>query len=243
MTTTTTTIIKHDDFKITQDERNQYIFNIDFSPYTNSQILIQSITKTNILKGTTMTTMTKTNTNTNTTTNTTKTLQFKATKVSTFTQYKESQLKKKHYTDVLLIVHHLVTQLEYLIKNTQHVFIGYNPKNIIVIDDNKFIYLSNEHLLPIENNNMISITCPFSTKDFFFSPELKRIKEIPTKINYKTSYYSLACLIMNIFQEENQQDQQDQQLLDSLPIKNTKLYWLLQRCLNEDPNKRSILFI
>ena len=235
-----TTIIKHDDFKITQDERNPYIFNIDFSPYTNSQILIQSITKTNILKGTTMTTITKTNTNTNTTTTKNNTLQFKATKVNTFTQYKQYQLKKRNYQEVLLFVQHLVSQLEYLIKNTKHTFIGYNPRNIIVIDDNKFIYLSNEHLLPIENNKTISITCPFSHKDFFFSPELKKIKEIPTKVNYKTSYYSLACLIMNIFQEE---DQQDQQLLDSLPIKNTKLYWLLQRCLNEDPNKRSILFI
>ena len=230
-----TTIIKHDDFKITQDERNPYIFNIEFSPYTNSQILIQSITKTNILKGTTMTTIKNTN----------NTLQFKATKVITFTQYKEEdQLKKRNYQSLLLFVHQLVTQLEYLIKHTKHTFIGYNPRNIIVIDDNKFIYLSNEHLLPIDNtNNTISITCPFSHKDFFFSPELKQIKEIPTKVNYKTSYYSLACLIMKLFQEEDQQDQPDQQLLDSLPIKNTKLYWLLQRCLNEDPNKRSILFI
>ena len=197
-----TTIIKHDDFKIIQDERNPYIFNIDFSPYTNSQILIQSITKTNILKGTTTTIK-----------NTNNTLQFKATKVITFTQYKEEdQLKKRNYQSLLLFVHHLVTQLEYLIKNTNHTFIGYNPRNIIVIDDNKFIYLSNEHLLPIDNNNStISITCPFSQKDFFFSPELKQIKEIPTKINYKTSYYSLACLIINIFQEEDQQDQPDQQ--------------------------------
>jgi hypothetical protein len=93
---TTTTIIEHDDFKITQDERNPYIFNIDFSPYTNSQILIQSITKTNILKGTTMTTITKTNTNTNKTTTKNNTLQFKATKVNTFIQYKEAQLKKKN---------------------------------------------------------------------------------------------------------------------------------------------------
>ena len=31
--------------------------------------------------------------------------------------------------------------------------------------------------------------------------------------------------------------------LDTHPIKNTKLYWLLSRCLLEDPNKRSIIFI
>jgi len=229
-----TTIIKHDDFKIIQDERNPYIFNLDFSPYTNSQILIQSITKTNILVGTTIT-------------NVNKTLQFKATKVITFKQYKEEQLKKKHhrmkFEKVLLLVKNLVTQMEYLIKETNHIFIGYHSRNIIVIDDNKFIYLSNEHLHKIESNT-ITITCPFSTKDFFFSPELKELKEIPTKINYKTSYYSLACLIINIFQlEQDQEDQEDQKVLDSLPIQNTKLYWLLHRCLNEDPNKRSILFI
>jgi hypothetical protein len=31
--------------------------------------------------------------------------------------------------------------------------------------------------------------------------------------------------------------------LNQLHFKNTKLYWLLSRCLVEDPGKRTILFI
>ena len=218
----------YDDFKIVQDERNPYIYTIEFSPYINSEPLLHSITKTNILIGTTIT-------------NDYKTLQFKAISVKSFTQYKEEQLKKNHYgityQEILLLLNNLVTQMEYLIKHTKHTFIGYHPKNIIVVDDNKYIYLSNEHLHSIKNDNIL-LTCPFTKKDFFFSPELEKIKEIPSKIHYKTSYYSLACLIIDVFKE-----QEDQEEMNALSIKNTKLYWLLKRCLHEEPNKRSILFI
>ena len=90
-----------------------------------------------------------------------------------------------------------------MINNYSKTFIGYNPKNILVIDENKFIYLpNNEELHDIEDNN-ITITYPFSQQDFFMSPEMFFIKEFPSKIHYKTSYYSLVCLIMYYLQSNN----------------------------------------
>jgi hypothetical protein len=80
------------------------------------------------------------------------------------------------------------------------------------------------------------------------APELYCIKEIPSFVNYKVSYFSLGYLILYTLLGDNDFIKEDclQQIkkhLDSLIIKNTKLYWLLERCLVEEPTNRSILFI
>ena len=103
-----------------------------------------------------------------------------------------------------------------------------------------------------ENEIDILVSYPFSTHDFYVSPELLKIKEIPSYIHYKTSYFSLACLAINSllcnsnFYNDYIINQNTEKMLDYLnnhPIKNTKIYWLLSRCLYEEPDKRSILYI
>ena len=96
----------------------------------------------------------------------------------------------------------------------------------------------------------MTISYPFTRDDFFMAPELYCIKEIPSFLNYKVSYFSLGCLILfgllgddDFIKEDCVEDlQQIKKHLDSLIIKNTKLYWLLERCLVEEPTNRSILF-
>jgi len=233
------------DITITKEKNN--IYSIFFSLYTDNRstnALIQSITKTNIINGATISSDYKT-------------LKFKAISVKSLSEY--ISLRE----NVCLLLKHIITQLQYLITQTKHTFIGFNPKNIWVIDDNKFVYLSIEHLHLIHDNN-VTITCPFSEVDFFCSPELKRVKQIPCLIHYKTCYYSLGCLIINEMLDEKEQEEQEQEQeeqeqeeqeqeqnnlldfkekLDSLFIKDTKLYWFLKRCLHEVPMKRSLLFI
>jgi hypothetical protein len=222
-------IILSNDYTIYQDEKTPHIYTIVFFPFTNSEALINSITKTKIITGATIT-------------NNYQTLQIKATSIQTLSQYKKSQ-KKEHCNQMLI---YLTQQLEYLIKKTNHTFIGYHPNNVIIIDENKFIYLSDEHLHKIEQNN-ITITYPFSKTDFFLSPELENIKEIPSKAHYKTSYYSLACLIIDIFKKKEEQEQPQEQTIieeqEMTCLKGSKIYYLLKRCLDPVPNKRSILFI
>jgi hypothetical protein len=229
-------IISTDDFTIFQDERNS-LYTIEFPSYTNSQLLINSITKTKIIIGATVT-------------NDYTSVSFKASSVR---QYKRDTYTCTYtYTKGLQMVKNLASQLEYLIVKTHNTFIGYNPSNIIVIDENKFIYLSNEHLHSIDKKNNITITSPFTKDDFFLSPELENTKIIPSSIHYKTSYYSLACLIIYVFTSEemkiyqnndNENDNNISGMLDFLSIKETKLYWLLERCLVQEPKKRCILFI
>ena len=53
----------------------------------------------------------------------------------------------------------------------------------------------------------------------------------------------LFFTILLISCENDKKEEVTLKHLDTHPIKDTKLYWLLSRCLLEDPNKRSIIFI
>jgi len=224
-------LIKTDDFSIEQDANTPHLHTITSLHSSTTQLLFDSLIKTRILVG--ATTTTKANTNKTT-------LVFTATSVA--------QLKKRHsYNKALQILFHLSKQLHHLIENTNHCFLGYSPENTIIVDETKCFYLSTEHLQPINPNNHIPITFPFSQDDFFLSPELKKIKEIPSQVHFKTSYYSLACLILYSLTDSyhldhlEEQEQEPEQVFTQ--IKETKLYWLLKRCLHENPLLRSITYL
>ena len=245
-------IIKNENFYIGQgeDEIDNKSFTIFFDSY--NEALIKSISKTKIILGAT-------------TTEKYKTLSFKAISVQRFSDF-QSELERKNktlkmpYNLALKMTHNLVTQLKYLITNFSQTFLGYSPENLIVIDKHKFVYLCNDFLLDIKNGNdynndndndndyNVLISYPFTRDDFFMAPELYCIKEIPSFVNYKVSYFSLGCLILFALIGDNidsdiEDLQEIKKHLDSLFIKNTKLYWLLERCLVEEPKNRSILFI
>ena len=166
-------------------------------------------------------------------------------------QYMKNGVKNLPVNVSSIMLNTLAIQLKYLIFAQTHSFIGYNPENIIVIDHNKFAYISTEHLSQIEENKIL-MSFPFSLQDFYLSPEQTRITELPSYIHYKTAYYSLACLVIDALTSDDSfvEDENDESLhdkitkqLDMLPMKGAKLYYLLKRCLEEDPKERSILFI
>ena len=221
------------DYQIIQNKDNKSLFTIQLNNYNiaNREAIVKSITKTKIILGATVT-------------NNYKTITFNTNSI-------ENQFQKQNpisHDTLLLILYNLSTQLKYMINNYSKTFIGYNPKNILVIDENKFIYLpNNEELHDIEDNN-ITITYPFSQQDFFMSPEMFFIKEFPSKIHYKTSYYSLACLIIYYLQPNNQQNDITQYKIEDIesniiPIKGTRIYFLLIRCLTKNIENRCILYI
>ena len=245
------------DYQIFQDNRTPDIYEIQFK--NPSEHLINSLIKTRILIGATAS-------------NNYKSLHFKASSIQTFTEfflYNESNNKVITITMAAKIINNLATQLNYLISFSLQTFLGYNMENIIVINENTFIYLSSEHLIRINpKTQQVLISYPFTSADFFLSPELTKIKSIPSRVHYKTTYFSLAYLIVTILQETKERQETIPetipettsettsettqnpttnaniiQTLDSLPIKGTKIYWLLKRCLVEDPKKRTIIYI
>ena len=228
-------IIERDDFKITKDSTNSNRYSITFA--MNSELLIRSISSTKIILGAT-------------TSENYDIISFNATSVESFKQYLNG-LKEMRYDSTLKMVSDLSLQLNYLLKTYKQTFLGYNPDNLIVVDGNKYIYISNEYLLNIDEDE-VTITSPFSQEDFFVSPELYNVKELPANVHYKTIYFSLGSIIiygltgnMDFLKDEDDKPiyQKLNNTLECLPIRGSKLYWLLKRCLDEEPKRRSIIFI
>jgi hypothetical protein len=123
-----------------------------------------------------------------------------------------------------------------------------------MINDETPAFLSNELVANIdEATGMATISCPFSLEDIYFSPELVNLKELPAFIHFKVAYFSLALFILHLLSREedtfyieyvkHKQLNIINKYLDNHIIKESKLYWLLSRCLDEDPNKRSFIYI
>jgi hypothetical protein len=216
------------------EEKNK-IFKIILE-YPNA-VLINSLTKTRIIQG-------------GTSTADYKTLKFKANSVKSLHQFQEEKQRDRlSISETATLIKDLANQLAYLLSISQTI-IGYNPENIIVINDNNFAFLGSEFLSKVEDN-MALVSFPFATNDFYVSPELLIVKELPSYVHYKTAYFSLGCLVLQALLSDNEfytdylQTKQInlENLFKSHPIKNTKLYGLLSRCLTEDPKTRSILLI
>ena len=207
------------------------IFKINFA--YPSRALINSLIKTKIIHG-------------GTATDDYKTLQFKA---NTVTTLKKSTNKVPLATQM---TSSLATQLSYLITAESRTIIGYAHENIIIINGKKSAFIGGEWVVELEGE-MFQLTYPFGPTDFFVSPELFRVKELPSYVHYKSAYFSLACLIAHVllggeheyYQEylKNKNPETILTYLTNSSINGTKLYWLLSRCLMDDPRKRSILFI
>jgi len=235
-------IYSNDNLNIIEEKGN--IFKINFT-YQN-EILINSLLKTRIIQG-------------GTSSDNYKMLKFKAKTVKTFRDFQNEENNRNgnlkiSVNTIALLFSNLVCQLNYLINVGSQIFIGYNLNDVIVINNNKFIFLGCEYLTEI-CDNMIQISYPFSQNDFFISPELLKIKEIPSYIHYKTCYFSLGLFILYILTNndemyseylkgyENDRYIKISEWLETLHIKNTKLYFVLSRCLNKIPENRNILFI
>ena len=107
-----------------------------------------------------------------------------------------------------------------------------------------FFYMNTKYLLPIKENKL-EITIPFLKNNPFLSPELLNIKEIPSHVNKKSIYYSIGVLISYVINSsliKNKYTQED--IINNLDtIYQTKLYYAVIRCFNENSQDRFLLYI
>jgi len=175
------------------------------------------------------------------------TITFSATSVQTYTEFRDMHLFDRNgvtqlnYDETMQVVSSLATQLKYLIDEQSSCFYLFDTDNLIVIDGNKFLYMSNDHMANVTPDGKVMLIQPFGKKipKTFVSPELTRVVCIPSKVDYRTAYYSLGALALHCLSGDNFGN--EDAVLGAL--KGTKLYAMLQRCLAEDPGERSILFI
>lgn len=127
-----------------------------------------------------------------------------------------------------------LTQQIKCLEKLKYAFYGHNVSDILIINDDIFININANTLLPIKDNT-ITFLCPFE-KTHFVNPEIKKITNLPSKIHFQSSYYSLAtlliyCLLTNDIQGIQKNDIQEN--LDAIlkPFFYTKIYWFLKHCL------------
>jgi hypothetical protein len=228
------TIFKNDNLELIKLENtNKYIIQFRVNTDENAA-LIRSLVRTRIIQGATVT-------------RDYLTIKFQAHSVETF--FSNNKIQKIQIAEAANILQTLANQLNYLLQYESKTILGYAPNQIILINGKTPAFLGSQLIAELdpEGENMATICCLFNTKEFFAAPELLKINRLPAKIHYKSSYFSLASLIIYllIYNPDNPDtfDNNPLSYLDKHPIKNTKLYSLLSRCLEEDPNKRSIIFI
>lgn len=156
-----------------------------------------------------------------------------------------SKLNLLTETQAIEMIQCLTRQIEYLNRNNL-AFYGFDKSDIIVINESIFLITSLNYLYNIDKERNINFYTPI-TKPFFSSPEFLSLKQLPSKISYKTNYYSLGALIIYFYLGTSLSLENDtkREELESLlkPIYYTKIYWFLLRCLKDNPEKRILLFI
>jgi hypothetical protein len=170
---------------------------------------------------------------------------FSAESVKDLKSYLQENNFKILQNKCIMLIDDLTKQIIYLRKKN-YGFYGFNIEDILVLDDNKFIICSCQYLLPIIEDNIIFYS-PI-TKPYFSNPEIININELPSKINYKCSYYSLGLLIIFCFLNKyllkgNEINTEEEIEKHIICLKDTKIYWFLKRCLKTEIKKRELLLI
>ena len=230
-----------DGFSIHKNE-HEHTFQIKCKQ--SSPVLIHSLLKTRLIHGHTD--------------ETNSVITLNAYSVKTLREFKE-EYKRIHKKDSLMVsdlakaIQSLTKQLSYLLTYEKHTILGYNPEYIVVINDTIFVFICNELIVPlVEHNNLAMICTPYSAFDFYFSPEMRQIKKIPVFLDYKTAFFSFGCLLVYLLTGNNDfyrkylgENVSNVMLreLENHPIKNTKIYWMLSRCLVENYKNRTFILI
>ena len=157
---------------------------------------------------------------------------------------KKNKLGYKQSETLFIFFQNLIKSLEK--DNCSNLLININ--DIMVINPRlaipNFFYMNTKYLLPIKENKL-EITIPFLKNNPFLSPELLNIKEIPSHVNKKSIYYSIGVLISYVINSslfKNKYTQED--IINNLDtIYQTKLYYAVIRCFNENSQDRFLLYI
>lgn len=127
------------------------------------------------------------------------------------------------------------------INNLGMVYLSLN--DIIVIDDKWFIINpESQNIYNINKDKNITINYPISL-GCYIGPELKNMKSLPYNIYYTSAYYSLALICIYSLNLNKQNPSEERTSTDYKKLINSQLYFILERCLEEDPKERIFMII
>jgi len=151
---------------------------------------------------------------------------------------KRNSKKEGHisYESIIKIIYDLGFTIKTL-ENSNKSILCFSIDDIIVLNDETFLFINTQKILDITNKKNITLKQPINLKNSFLTPDVDW-NVLPVKANYTSSYYSLADMLIFILFGEKWDG--DISLLN--PIIKTKLYYLLLRCLEKEPSKRQLLY-
>ena len=161
---------------------------------------------------------------------------------------KKRILTQKHkclsHGTCIKLIDDLTKQIIYL-RSLGYSFYGFDIDDILIID-NTFIFCNTHYLLPLDNDTIIF--CSEIKQPYFSNPEVFKLTTLPTEINYKCCYYSFGSLIvfclLHIYLLVGNEIQPPEEIDKIIyPLFNTKIYWFIKRCLEQDINRRRLLLI
>jgi hypothetical protein len=166
--------------------------------------------------------------------------------VSLNTYLKNQNNNKMTENQCIKMISDISKQIKYL-KIINYCFYGFDLDDILVINNNTFFIASAMYLLPMDDSYIILFDKIF-VKPYFNSPEILQLTNLPSKITYSSTYYSLGLLVtyclLNQYLLVANEIKSPNEIEDILkPIFYSKIYWFLKRCLNENCEERKLLLI
>ncbi len=172
------------------------------------------------------------------------------------------------YNDSIHLIYYLHLQQSFL-ERKGYGFSTLGIEDIIVIcsgENLMFGCIDTSYIKKINENRSIVFMSPFSRKGRFCSPEILTLNSIPSSVSYKCFYFSLGALALYCLNfSDSKLNTYDNSLtslesLESLTsltsltslesfdssslfnkIYGTKLYWLIRRIMDNEPNNRILL--
>jgi hypothetical protein len=156
--------------------------------------------------------------------------------IESLDKYLKKNRNKLEYNKVEKLLKDLIVVIDGL-SSYGLMFVNLDINDIIVIDESIFMFINYKNIYKL-NDNSISIEDILTSSKFNSKNEFLQ-KSIPYSINIKTIYYNIGnlifyCLFNKLY---------DNNKLSIYPIYYTKLYWFLERCLENDINNRVFLFV
>ena len=154
------------------------------------------------------------------------TISFQANSIQSLDQYIKNKFLNNNYINNF--IYDLGSQILFL-KDNNIGILYFSLSDIIIINDTHFLFINPTKLFKKGNNSFLKEIEDPLTK--FISPELEKKDINISLLDYSTSYYSLAKLILYAFD------------LSLEKLYYTNIYFFLQRSLKTDPLKRDFLYI
>lgn len=141
------------------------------------------------------------------------------------------QEDKLEYHECTRMLLDIGSQIEILKENGWGV-LYLSVRDISIANDGTYIITPTMELFSCDEKGMILLDRPFTYHKTYMAPELKDISTLPSKVYYTCVYFSLKQLALDVLG------------IDTISrIYPTKLYFLIERCSEEDPKERFFIFI